>query len=308
MRSRRDAIARLDFDQRTLVGANGLPVAVAAAHVGEVDAEHEAESTSLAGGQLAEGVEEAGHPRCAFGRRTGPGPLDERAAEDRHDANVGAVEVLQEHHLELDRVLDGVAVVFQHDGAGRRARQRVDDWNLGGRGAERRSVRFAGQPEAIGLAVVRGAQHDEDAVARIGGKRPVRGGVTGDAALGTDVRGRDGPGRRAECGAGRRRRAIEVAAQGANEDGPLLGVTAAGVSGLAHVARRELALALPAHFGEARVVEKARLVEGGDEPLGGVPHLDLAGETGDGGPQVAFVLLSVETAEAARQQAAESPT
>ncbi len=74
------------------------------------------------------------------------------------------------------------------------------------------------------------------------------------------------------------------------------------MSGLAHVARRELALALPAHFGEARVVEKARLVEGGDEPFGGVPHLDLAGETGDGGPQVAFVLLSVETAEAARQQ------
>ena len=104
------------------------------------------------------------------------------------------------------------------------------------------------------------------------------------------------------AGTGSRGRAIEVAAQGANERRPLLGVTAAGVGGLAHVGRRELALALPPHFGEARVVEKASLVEGGDEPLGGVPHLHLAGETGDGGPQVAFILLPVETAEAACQE------
>ena len=129
-----------------------------------------------------------------------PGTLDERATEDRHDANVAG-------RRGTAGTPPGTRPSARRRGSSLRARPRRAPhaparrrWGPRcGAAPNGVAVRFAGQPEAIGLAVVRGAQHDEDAVARIGGKRAVRGGVTGDASLGTDVRGGDGPGRRAEC-------------------------------------------------------------------------------------------------------------
>ena len=61
-------------------------------------------------------------------------------------------------------MLDRVAIVLQRHALPRRPAQLVDQRRLGRRDPERRRERLARQTEAIGLAVVRGAEHDEDPI------------------------------------------------------------------------------------------------------------------------------------------------
>ena len=76
---------------------------------------------------------------------------------------IGAEDVLQEQHLKLDGVLDGVAVVFHPHRAGRGLRQFIHQRQIGDSFAERRHERFARQAETVRLAVVRRSQHHEGA-------------------------------------------------------------------------------------------------------------------------------------------------
>jgi hypothetical protein len=74
----------------------------------------------------------------ASGGRRAPWPAHERAAQHGQDAHARPVEVLQEDHLELDRVLDRVAVVLDGHRPRRASRQLVDQRQLRRRDAERR--------------------------------------------------------------------------------------------------------------------------------------------------------------------------
>jgi len=73
--------------------------------VGEVHRQHPEKPAPLAGVELAEGVDEPGDAGVVLGR---PGP---RVAAAKGPQRIGTTRtsgsgVLQEHHLELDRVLD----------------------------------------------------------------------------------------------------------------------------------------------------------------------------------------------------------
>ena len=76
--------------------------------------------------------------------------------------------MLQEDQLQLDGVLEGVAVVLHFHGAaaarGQPVRQRLVGLGL----PERRPEPLAGQAEPSGFSPVRGRQNDEGAVAMLG--------------------------------------------------------------------------------------------------------------------------------------------
>jgi hypothetical protein len=70
-----------------LVGAGGAPVAIAAPDVREVHAQHEAELALLARRELAQRAHEAGHAITRFRQPSRLRARQERAAQDREDAN-----------------------------------------------------------------------------------------------------------------------------------------------------------------------------------------------------------------------------
>jgi hypothetical protein len=74
------------------------------------------------------------------------------------------------------------------------------------------------------------------------------------------------------------------------------------VRGGALAQRGELALACTPHLLEAIILEKPGLVQRRHQPPRGVRHRDLTGQARQRGAELAFVLLAVEAAEAARQQ------
>jgi hypothetical protein len=103
---------------------------------------------------LAQGVENTADILVVFGPAAEVGGLRERAAEDRDDRVRGAVEMLEEQDLELDRMLHRVAVVLEGlrtRGRGQPRHEPVVDRGL----AQRRAERLLGEAEALGRPVMR---------------------------------------------------------------------------------------------------------------------------------------------------------
>ena len=71
--------------------------------------------------------------------------------------------MLQEHHLKFDRMFHRMAIVF-HDGSGF-FREFIDKLQLRPGCPVWRNEFLAREAESVGLPVMRGSQHDEDAVA-----------------------------------------------------------------------------------------------------------------------------------------------
>ena len=82
-------------------------------------------------------------------------------AQHRQDANVRAEKILQEYHLEFDRVFHRVAIIFRRDRVRRVAGEFVHESGICRRIPEWRAVRFARQAELVRRAVMRRSEHDE---------------------------------------------------------------------------------------------------------------------------------------------------
>src|SRR6266446_9754815 len=82
-----------------------------------------------------------------------------------------AEDVLEEQHLELDRVLDRVAVVLHAGRGAGRPRQSVDEGAVDGGLAERGGVGLACEAELLGTSHYGEPEHDEGAVPQ-GGYEP----------------------------------------------------------------------------------------------------------------------------------------
>ena len=95
---------------------------------------------------------------------------------------------------------------------------------------------------------------------------------------------------------------VEVFAQLVGQGRALRRVAAARVRRRALAQRRKLALARVAKLLEALVLEKPGVVQRRHQPARGLRHRDLPGHARERRAQLAFVLLAVEAAEAARQQ------
>ena len=147
-------VALFDVEHVGLVGEGGEGIAVSGAHVCHIDAEDEEEAVGFAGGDFAEGSEEAIDAGGVFGHASVVKAAGVGAAEDGEDADFGAEEVLQEQHLEFDGVFDRVAVVFHADGGGGFGGELVDEGGVAERGTEGGAEGFAGEAEAVGFAVV----------------------------------------------------------------------------------------------------------------------------------------------------------
>src|SRR5262245_23513910 len=103
------AVALRHLRQRALVRARRRLVAVAAPDVRHVHAQHPDQALAFLGRQAGQRVDELPHAGVVLGTAPALAPARQRAAQDGQDAHAGAVEVLQEDHLELDRVLERMA-------------------------------------------------------------------------------------------------------------------------------------------------------------------------------------------------------
>ena len=110
------AVALCDFRHFVLSGVGVERVAVAASHVCHVDAKDPQQAVSFLRREFAQGAEGSADTFVVFGHSAFIQAPGVRAAQHRHDADVGSEQVLQEDHLEFDRVLDGVTVIF-HEGS-----------------------------------------------------------------------------------------------------------------------------------------------------------------------------------------------
>jgi hypothetical protein len=117
-----------------------------------VHTEHPGQPIALSRGEVREGAEEAPHPIVVLGPASLVRGAGERTAQDGDHAHGRAVEVLEEDHLELDRVLDRVAVVLETRRFPAGPREAVHERPVGAGLAERRDVGLAGEAEALGLA------------------------------------------------------------------------------------------------------------------------------------------------------------
>ena len=262
------AVALLDLAQDALAGPGPQAIAVAAPEVGHVHAQHEEDVLPRA--ERAQGGEEPRHPQVVLGL---PSFRREGSAQHGHDARVLAQDVLEEHDLELDRVLDRVAVVLLHDRPPGGLRQGVHEGDVRGGLAEGRPVRLARQAEAVGRAVVGGPQHDHRAVPALGREPTIGRAVRVPGSFRARVGGGDAHeapapvhaagGRPGFGGRGRaRRRGARAAARAARGVGR---IGAAGVGRLPPRRAGERRVLLLAAKREALVLEEARARQRGGE-------------------------------------------
>ncbi len=157
-----------------------------------VDAEDPQEAIAFARRDFAERAEHALHVVVRFGRAAAINAVCVGAAENRHDADFRTKQVLQEDDLEFDGVLDRVAIVFHGGGVAGFVENFVDELDIGDGFAEGSREGFTGEAEAVGGAVMRGAEDHEGAfgVGRREGGIACAVGI--DASEGADVGGGDG--------------------------------------------------------------------------------------------------------------------
>src|SRR5262249_37337273 len=103
-----------------------------------------------------------------FRRTAGAKVVKERSAKDRKDPDVRSYGLLEKNHLELDRVFDGMTVVFHDDRITRVSRQAIDELNIHPGRAQRRAIRLSRQAELLRQTVMRGSENDERFAREIG--------------------------------------------------------------------------------------------------------------------------------------------
>ena len=186
------AVAEGDLFHFAALGVGGKLVAIAAAHVRHIDAQDPQQAVAFAGRDFAQRAEHAFDLVVRFGRASAVDAIGVGAAENRHDADFRSKKVLQEDDLKFDRVLDRVAVIFHGGGVAGFILDFVDEAEVGDGFAVGGRERLAGEAEAVGLAVMGGAENHESAFG-VGGREGGVGCAIGvDASEGADVGGGDG--------------------------------------------------------------------------------------------------------------------
>ena len=171
------AVAQSDCEHFVLV-RNGFDfVAVAAPHVRHVDSKEPHQAVPFAGGDVGQCAEETGDAFVVFRLAPAIDALRVGAAQDGKDADVRTEDRLQVDHLEFDRVLDGMAIVFGRNGGGGEAREFVDQRGIGLGVSPRSGVGFAGESEALRSPVVRRSENHERAVFVFGPQQSVGGAI-----------------------------------------------------------------------------------------------------------------------------------
>ena len=287
------ALGHLLHDALPRHGREG--VAVARALVGHIHAEHPQQAVGFARGQFAERAEEAAHVFIVLGFPAFINAVGEGAAQDGQDADIGAEDVLEEDHLELDGVLEGVAVIL-HVGRGPGGGcQPVDERDIRGGLAVGRDESLAGEAESLRRAEMRCAQDDEDAVLVRGLERAIGLAVGLPAAFRAHVGGGNAHEVRcAGCGGGG---AVQVPVEGVSQGVGLGGVGRTCVRGLAARRFGEGAVAGLAHAFEHLVFEKAAFAQGVHELALDLAHIQPAGDAHQFRAQVQFRLQAVKALE-----------
>jgi hypothetical protein len=109
-------VGAANADQAALFSARGRPVAIATSDMSQVDAENPEELAGMLLGELAEDLEKAPHPLVCLGPSSGDKALGQGPAQDGHDLDRVAQPMLEEDALELDGVLDRMAVILERYG------------------------------------------------------------------------------------------------------------------------------------------------------------------------------------------------
>ena len=257
-------------------GALGLcdraRIAEAWAHVGEIGARDQCDAPAARCDGLSERGQEPGNARVGGGTAPACQRLVSEAGQHRHDRDVPAsgVEVLEEHRLELDRVLVPVRQLGA-EAVLRSARgQGLDEIAISAGGPERRVVVLAGERERMAHADVAGPHDDEEVGRAPLGEVAIGPGVCGPTAMEVDV-GRDD--RLDRRGAGLRRPrddsgAFLVSEEGVHRRSKLISFPGIGPAGMRRRPGRraeERAVDLRPALREARRLEKSVLVEHGDD-------------------------------------------
>ena len=165
-------------------------ILIAHAHMRHIHAQHPEQPVAFALAQLAERFVETPSP-CRRPRDCRPGRCCARSCRSRIGRifTSGSEQVLQEDHLQLDGVLEGVAVVFHADAAPppRSASQSTSAVSVtASPSGVRKFLRV--RPKRLRLAVVRGRQNHEGPVAMLRADHAIGGAVGLPPARRADVR------------------------------------------------------------------------------------------------------------------------
>ena len=106
---------------------------VAHAHVGHVHAENPEQAIAFAVAQFPERLQELLHAVVVFRLAAVNQTLGIRPAQHRKDAHIRSQDVLQEDHLQLDGMFEGVAVILHVHGRAAVSGQPVHQARIGGR-------------------------------------------------------------------------------------------------------------------------------------------------------------------------------
>ena len=222
----------------------------------------------------------------------------ERPAQNRKDANVGAIKILQEEHLKFDGVLDRMAVIFHANRLRRGLREFVHEADIGDGFAERRHKRFTRQAKAVRFAIMRSAEHDEGTLL----VRREHGGISVairfPTAKGADVRRGDADERIFRAWG---RGALHEFSNGLARFVGVVGISGAGVRRIALGRRDEFVDARQALHFKGFVFEESSLAERVEQMLFEFADLDFAGDPNQVGAQIQTGLLAVETSQALHQ-------
>ncbi len=221
-----------------------------------------------------------------------------RAAQNRQNANLRTIEVLQEQNLKLDGVFDGVAVVFHGDRSTTFIRKPVYQIHLGNSLAQRGHERLARQPELLRLAIVRRSKNDENAFGMIGRQLVICVAIGFPSAERTHMR--SGNAYQA-IGCRRQRMRSHINVELAACFAGLIGIRRAGMTSLAPVRLSELLHRCIAQRQKSIVDQKAGLAQRLHQVLLQFAHLNFAGGLHKALPQVKLRLLTIEAREAGHQ-------
>jgi hypothetical protein len=283
------------------VRGGGKGIAIAPAHVRHIDAQHPKQTRALARFQFRQHVQESAHVVVFF--RHAATLIDTariRTAQNRHDANIGAVEILQKQNLEFDGVLHGVAIVLHVHRAAAFFGEPIHQRGVRPAFADRRDVRLACQAEAFRFAVMGRAQHDEGAVAIGRSHHAISRTIRLPAARWTHVRRGD-----AEQTVSFGVVPIHIGhvlAHGVAQRLDLFRICRPGVHGIAPRRCGKLALPCLFHSGESFIFQEAAGTERLHQTFFDISHFQVAGDLDQRGAEVEIGLLAVEAVQAFYQR------
>src|SRR5688572_1869429 len=184
-------IASGDVAHFSLMRRNGDTITVTCANVRHIDTEDPEQPFTFVACELRKRFNELSHLGIRVRRISCTQAFPERPTKNRENSDLRVDRLLQEDHLKLDGVFDGVAIVFARDSVRGGRSEPLHEFDVHFCVAQWSPVRLSRETELFGRTVMRGSQNDKRSLAKIGCQPLVRRGVALDSAERTHVRRRD---------------------------------------------------------------------------------------------------------------------